>query len=57
MIARWFELHLLDAMGFRPELNQCLECGAEIGPEGNGCAAVAGGIPGPEACTPRSARA
>jgi len=35
-------------MGFRPELNQCLECGAEIGPEGNGYAAVAGGILGPE---------
>jgi DNA repair protein RecO (recombination protein O) len=48
VIARWFELHLLDAMGFRPELNQCLECGAEIGPEGNGFAAVAGGILGPE---------
>ena len=48
VIARWFELHLLDAMGFRPELNQCLECGAEIGPEGNGYAAVAGGILGPE---------
>ncbi len=31
VVARWFELHLLDAMGFRPELNRCLECGAEIG--------------------------
>jgi DNA repair protein RecO (recombination protein O) len=48
LIARWFELHLLDAMGFRPELSRCLECGAEIGPEGNGFAPVAGGVLGPE---------
>ena len=48
VVARWFELHLLDAMGFRPELNQCLECGVEIEPEGNGYAPVAGGILGPE---------
>jgi len=48
VIARWFELHLLDAMGFRPELTRCLECGAEIGPEGNGFSPVAGGVLGPE---------
>jgi DNA repair protein RecO (recombination protein O) len=48
VIARWFELHLLDAMGFRPELSQCLECGAQIGPDGNGFSAVAGGVLGPE---------
>jgi len=48
VIARWFELHLLDAMGFRPELGRCLECGAEIGPAGNGFSAVAGGVLGPE---------
>ena len=28
VVARWFELALLDAMGFRPELTRCLECGA-----------------------------
>jgi DNA repair protein RecO (recombination protein O) len=48
VVARWFELHLLDAMGFRPELTQCLECGAEIGPEENAFAPVAGGVVGPE---------
>jgi len=48
LIARWFELHLLEAMGFRPELGQCLECGAEIGPAGNAFSAVAGGVLGPE---------
>lgn len=34
-VARWFELALLDAMGFRPELTRCLDCGAELEPEGN----------------------
>jgi DNA repair protein RecO (recombination protein O) len=48
VIARWFELHLLDAMGFRPELGRCLECGADIGPAGNSFSAVAGGVVGPE---------
>ncbi len=44
VVARWFELHLLDAMGFRPELSRCLECGAPIIPEGNAFSPVAGGV-------------
>lgn len=44
LVARWFELHLLEAMGFRPELSRCLECGGTIEPEGNFYSAVAGGI-------------
>jgi DNA repair protein RecO (recombination protein O) len=47
-IARWYELHLLEAMGYRPELATCIECGAEIGPEGNTYSAAAGGVIGPE---------
>ncbi len=50
-VNRWFELHLLDAMGFRPELRRCLECGAAIEPNGNRFSAVAGGILGPECAT------
>jgi DNA repair protein RecO (recombination protein O) len=50
VVARWFELALLDAMGFRPELSRCLECGAEIGPAGNAFSPPAGGVIGPE-CT------
>ncbi|MGZ8481425.1 MAG: DNA repair protein RecO, partial [Candidatus Limnocylindria bacterium] len=42
VVARWFELHLLDAMGFRPELARCLECGAEIEPDGNSYSPVGG---------------
>ncbi len=44
LVARWFELHLLDAMGFRPELSRCLECGAETTPGGNAFSPVAGGV-------------
>jgi DNA repair protein RecO (recombination protein O) len=48
IVARWFELHLLEAMGFRPELGQCLDCGVEIEPDGNAYSPVAGGVLGPE---------
>ncbi|MGH2445997.1 MAG: DNA repair protein RecO [Candidatus Limnocylindria bacterium] len=44
VVARWFELALLDAMGFRPELARCLECGAQIEPEGNVFSPVGGGV-------------
>lgn len=27
----WYELHLLDLMGYRPELSQCVACEAELG--------------------------
>jgi len=48
VVARWFELHLLGAMGFRPELAQCLDCGMAIAPDGNHYAPAAGGLLGPE---------
>lgn len=44
VVARWFELALMDAMGFRPELARCLECGAGIEPEGNAFSPVGGGV-------------
>jgi DNA repair protein RecO (recombination protein O) len=44
VVARWFELQLLDAGGFRPQLARCLECGAQIEPEGNVYSPVAGGV-------------
>ena len=44
VVARWFELHLLEAMGFRPELTRCLECGAQIEPDGNTFSPVGGGV-------------
>ncbi len=44
VVTRWFELALLDAMGFRPELSRCLECGASIEPEGNVYSPLGGGV-------------
>jgi DNA repair protein RecO (recombination protein O) len=51
VVARWFELALLDAMGFRPSLAQCLECGATIQPEGNAFSPVGGGVLCPQCRT------
>ena len=48
VVARWFELALLDAMGFRPELGRCLECGATIEPQGNLFSATGGGVVCPQ---------
>jgi DNA repair protein RecO (recombination protein O) len=48
LVTRWFELHLLDAMGFRPELARCVACGSEIEPEGNAYSATAGGVVCPQ---------
>jgi DNA repair protein RecO (recombination protein O) len=56
VVARWFELHLLEAMGFRPELAACLECGAAIEPEGNAFAPAAGGVLCPQ-CAPATSDA
>jgi DNA repair protein RecO (recombination protein O) len=50
VVVRWYELALLAAMGFRPELGQCLECGAVIEPEGNAYSPVGGGVVCPS-CT------
>ena len=50
VVARWFELALLDAMGFRPELARCLECGSAIEPDGNAYSAAGGGVVCPQ-CT------
>ena len=44
VVARWFELHLLDAMGFRPELTACIECGDAIEPDGNAFSPASGGV-------------
>jgi DNA repair protein RecO (recombination protein O) len=51
VVARWFELALLDAMGFRPSLTQCLECGATIEPVGNAFSPLGGGVLCPQCGT------
>ncbi len=41
---RYYEIRLLDQLGFRPELNHCVRCGAEIKPENQFFDADLGGV-------------
>lgn len=41
---RYFELHLLDLLGFRPELFHCLGCGEEIQPQDQFFSIAQGGV-------------
>ncbi len=40
----WFTLRFLDQQGYRPELDACVRCRAEVKPEGNGYSAADGGV-------------
>lgn len=42
--ARYFELHLLDALGYRPQLYRCVNCGEELLPEENFFSPEVGGM-------------
>jgi DNA repair protein RecO (recombination protein O) len=44
MIARHFELHFLNEVGFRPQLTHCVSCRAEIIPGANGLSTALGGV-------------
>ncbi len=41
---RYYEIHLLDLLGFRPQLFQCARCGEEIKPQDQFFSALAGGV-------------
>ena len=41
---RYFELHLMDYLGYRPELGRCLGCGSELEPVTNLFSPSAGGV-------------
>jgi DNA repair protein RecO (recombination protein O) len=43
-LVRYFELRLLDLVGYRPELFRCLSCGDEIRPQAQYFSAGAGGV-------------
>lgn len=43
LVCRWFDLHLLDRSGFRPELAACVSCRASLEERDNAWNAVAGG--------------
>lgn len=51
LLARQFEIHLLAAVGYRPELGVCVSCREEIRPIVNGYSAYLGGCLCP-ACLP-----
>jgi DNA repair protein RecO (recombination protein O) len=44
LAVRYYEVRLLDALGFRPQLFQCARCGAEIQAEDQFFSAAAGGV-------------
>lgn len=46
--ARFFELRLLDALGYRPQLNHCVNCGEELRPEENFFTPEGGGMLNPK---------
>jgi DNA repair protein RecO (recombination protein O) len=43
LVCRWFDLHLLDRSGFRPELYQCVACRERLQERQNAWSAAAGG--------------
>jgi DNA repair protein RecO (recombination protein O) len=43
-LVRWYELHLLDIMGYRPELQQCVECRTQLEPVVNAFVPALGGV-------------
>jgi len=47
-VVRYFELHLLSELGYRPNLDSCSICGARLEPVENYWSPAAGGILGPE---------
>jgi len=48
---RFFEMSLLDMLGYRPELGHCIVCERRLEPEANAWAAAAGGVVCPR-CQP-----
>lgn len=51
LVARYYEIRLLDYLGFRPQLFKCAQCGAEIKPENQYFSALQGGALCPQ-CGP-----
>jgi DNA repair protein RecO (recombination protein O) len=43
IVCRWFDLHLLDRSGFRPELAECAQCRTRLAEESNAWEPAAGG--------------
>jgi DNA repair protein RecO (recombination protein O) len=52
-LLRYFELRLLDEVGFRPSLQRCVDCGASLRPVENALSAALGGVVCPD-CAART---
>jgi DNA repair protein RecO (recombination protein O) len=44
ILVRWYELHMLDIMGYRPELQNCVECRTPLEPVVNAFVPPLGGV-------------
>ncbi len=44
LVLRYFALHLLDRLGYRPQLRQCLGCGCQLRPVTNSFSPASGGV-------------
>src|SRR5881628_1725161 len=44
VVCRWFDLHLLDRSGFRPELGECAQCRKALAEATNAWEPAAGGV-------------
>ena len=44
LVLRYFEMHLLDAAGYRPQLRECVMCHRKLEPEANFFSPAAGGL-------------
>lgn len=49
LVVRYFEVRLLDVLGFRPELQSCVVTGEQIQPENQYFSAALGGVVSPQA--------
>lgn len=57
LAVRYFEMHLLDQLGYRPALDSCAVCDAKLEPVTNYWSSAAGGIVGPECSVDHGAMA
>ena len=44
LVLRYFEVHLLEELGYRPQLDRCVSCEAELEPTVNFWSAASGGV-------------
>jgi DNA repair protein RecO (recombination protein O) len=44
LVVRYFEVQLLDALGYRPQLDRCVSCESELEPTTNFWSAASGGV-------------